>query len=116
LALGHTETKVHDLPGNIPGAPSSSSIGVTKIMKLMTKPFLFALLSPLGSDLTSLLQSKEKGIEKGDEEEKKKNASATGGTGVVRKNPYDGCDEGHAQDPHRSRQKKNCSSRWCRSW
>jgi hypothetical protein len=85
LALGHTEAKVHDLPGNIPGAPSSSSIGVTEILKLMTKPFMFALLSPLGSDLTSLLQSKEKGIEKGDEEEKKKNASATGGTGVVRK-------------------------------
>jgi hypothetical protein len=29
----------------------------------MTDPFPFAMLSPLGSDLTSLLQSKEKGIE-----------------------------------------------------
>jgi hypothetical protein len=90
---------VHDLPGKIPGAPSSSSIGVTEILKLMTEPFLFALLSPLGSDLTSLLQSKKKGIEKGDEEEKKKNASTTEGREWSEKTMYDGCDEGHAQDP-----------------
>jgi hypothetical protein len=36
---------------------------VLEILKVMTEPFLFAMLSPLGSDLTSLLQSKEKGFE-----------------------------------------------------
>jgi hypothetical protein len=47
----------------------SSSISVTEILKVMTEPFLFAMLSPLGSYLTSLLQSKEKGVEKGAEGE-----------------------------------------------
>jgi hypothetical protein len=50
-----------------------------EILKVMTETFLFALLSPLGSDLTSLLQSKEKRTEKRAEEEKKMNASATRG-------------------------------------
>jgi hypothetical protein len=59
-----TKTKLHDLPEKIPGTSSSSSIGVMEILKVMTEPFSFALLSPLGSDLTCLLQSKEKGIEK----------------------------------------------------
>ena len=39
-----------------------SSAGVIEILKIMTEPFLFAMLSPLGSDPTSLLQSKEKGV------------------------------------------------------
>jgi hypothetical protein len=84
--LGHIDTKVYDLPEKVPSTSSSSSIGVTEILKVMTEPFSFPLLSPLGSYLTSLLQSKEKGIEKGAEEEKKKNALTTGGTGAVRKN------------------------------
>jgi hypothetical protein len=45
----------------------------------MTEPFPFAMLSPLGSNLTSLLLSKEKGDEKGAEEEKK-TTLATGGS------------------------------------
>lgn len=65
LDLGHTEKKVHNSPEKIPGTSSSSSIGVTEILKVMTESFPFALLSPLGSDLTSLLQSREKGTEKG---------------------------------------------------
>jgi hypothetical protein len=77
---------VQELLEKIPGTCSSSSIGVTEILKVMTEPFPFALLSPLGSDLTSLLQSNEKGFEKGAEEEKNKNASVTRGMGVVRKN------------------------------
>jgi hypothetical protein len=60
----------------IASTSSSSSIGVTEILKVMTEPFPFAMLSPLGLDLTSLLQSKEKGVEKG-AKEKKKTASAT---------------------------------------
>jgi hypothetical protein len=30
----------------------------------MTEPFTFAMLGPQGSDLTGLLQSKEKGVER----------------------------------------------------
>jgi hypothetical protein len=74
--LAPTEAKVQDLPEKNAGTSSSSSAGVTEILKVMTEPFLFAMLSPLGSDLTSLLQSKEKGVEKGTEG--KKTASATG--------------------------------------
>jgi hypothetical protein len=47
LALGHIETKVHDLPEKIHGTSSSSSIGVMEILKVMNELFLFPLLSPL---------------------------------------------------------------------
>jgi hypothetical protein len=48
----------------------------------MTEPFSFVMRSPLGSDLTSLLHLKEKGVE-----DEKKTASTTGGNmGVVRRN------------------------------
>jgi hypothetical protein len=41
-------------------SPSSySAAEVSEILKVMTEPFPFALLSPLRLDLTSLLQSKE---------------------------------------------------------
>jgi hypothetical protein len=41
-------------------SPSSSSTAeVLEILKVMTEPFPFALLSPLRLDLTSLLQSRE---------------------------------------------------------
>jgi hypothetical protein len=41
-------------------SPSSSfAAEVSRILKVMTEPFPFALLSPLRLDLTSLLQSKE---------------------------------------------------------
>jgi hypothetical protein len=39
----------------VPETPSASSIGVTEILEVMTRPFPFVMLSPLGSDLTSLL-------------------------------------------------------------
>lgn len=53
--LAPIEAKVEDPPEKIAGTSSSSSIGVTEILKVMTEPFLFAMLSPLGLDLTSLL-------------------------------------------------------------
>jgi hypothetical protein len=76
--LAPIEVKVQDPPEKIAGTSSSSSIGVTEILKVMTEPFPFAMLSPLGSDLTSLLQSKEKGVEKGAEEEKKTTSATRG--------------------------------------
>jgi hypothetical protein len=40
--------------------PSSSSAAkVSEILKVMTEPFPFALLSPLRLELTSLLQTRE---------------------------------------------------------
>jgi hypothetical protein len=36
-----------------------SSVYVSEILSIMTEPILFAMLSPLRSDLTSLLRSKE---------------------------------------------------------
>jgi hypothetical protein len=68
---------VQDVPEKTVGTSSSSSASVTEILKVMTEPFWFAMLSPLGSDLTSLLQSKEKGVQKS--AEGKKIASVTGG-------------------------------------
>jgi hypothetical protein len=40
--------------------PSASSIGVTKILEVMTEPLHFAMLNPQGSQLTNLLLPKEK--------------------------------------------------------
>jgi hypothetical protein len=74
--LAPAEAKVQDVPEKTVGTCSSSSAGVIEILKVMTEPFPFAMLSPLGSDLTSLLQSK-KGVEKS--AEGKKTASTTGG-------------------------------------
>jgi hypothetical protein len=47
--------KVQDVPGKTAGPSPSCSIDVSEIPKVMTEPFPFAMLSPLGSDLTSLL-------------------------------------------------------------
>ena len=68
--LAPAETKVQDVPEKTDGTSLSSSTGVTELLKVMTEPFPFAMLSPLGLDLTSLLQSKEKGIKKSSEGKK----------------------------------------------
>jgi hypothetical protein len=60
--MAATEMKVQDVPGKPMGPSLSSSIDVSEILKVMTEPFPFAMLSPLESDVTSLLQSKEKGL------------------------------------------------------
>jgi hypothetical protein len=83
--LAPIKAKVQDPPDKIAGTSSSSSIGVTEILKVMIEPLLFAMLSPLGSDLTSLLQSKEKGVEKGAEEEKKTTSATRGNEGGQKK-------------------------------
>jgi hypothetical protein len=89
------------------GTSSSSSTCVTEILKVMTKPFPFAMLSPLGSDLTSLLQSKEKGVEKSWEE--KKTASTIGGNvGGQKKRWMMAVMKAIHKTPPRSRRKKCC--------
>ena len=69
--------KVQDVPEKTVGPSPASSVDVSEILKVMTEPFPFAMLSPLGSDLTGLLQSKEKGVERG--LEGKETASDGGG-------------------------------------
>jgi hypothetical protein len=90
--LTSVEAKVQDVPEKTVGTSSSSSTDVTIILKVMTEPFPFAMLSPLGSDLTSLLQSKEKttsttGGNEGVEQsvDVKKTALATGGNEGIRR-------------------------------
>ena len=50
---------MQDVPKQIMSPSSSFAIEVSEILKVMTEPFPFALLSPLRLDLTSLLQSRE---------------------------------------------------------
>jgi hypothetical protein len=64
--------KTPKLPKHAPETPSASSIGITKILEVMTHPLPFTMLSPLGSYLTSLLQTR-------------KNKNAEEGTGVPSK-------------------------------
>jgi hypothetical protein len=47
--------KVQVVPGKTVGPSPSSCVDVSEILKVMTEPFPFAMLSPLGLDLTSLL-------------------------------------------------------------
>jgi hypothetical protein len=61
--IAPAEMKVQDVPEKTVGTSPSSYVDVSEIQKVMTEPFPFAMLSPLGSDLTSLLQSKEKEFE-----------------------------------------------------
>jgi hypothetical protein len=59
VKISTKETKVQDVPKQIMSPSSYSAAEVSEILKVMTEPFPFALLSPLRLDLTSLLQSKE---------------------------------------------------------
>jgi hypothetical protein len=52
------KTKTQDVPKLI-ASPSSSAMEVSEILKVMTESFPFTPLSPLGLELTSLLQKKE---------------------------------------------------------
>jgi hypothetical protein len=47
--------KPSTLPKKVTETPSTSSIGVTEILEVMTRPLPFSTLSPLGSDPCSLL-------------------------------------------------------------
>jgi hypothetical protein len=47
------------MPDKTIGPSSPSTADVLEILKVMTEPIPFAMLSPLRLDLTSLLQSKE---------------------------------------------------------
>ena len=59
--------------------PSTTSIGVIEILEVMTEPFSFTMLSPLGSELTSLLHPQKKDARETTEAETEKDPSAPGG-------------------------------------
>jgi hypothetical protein len=75
--MAPAETKVEDVLEKTIDTSPSSCVGISEILKVTTEPFPFSMLSPLGSDLTSLLQSKENVIEQSSRG--KEIASATGG-------------------------------------
>jgi hypothetical protein len=52
------KTKTQDVP-KLTASPSYSTAEVSEILKVMTESFPFTPLSPLGLELTSLLQKKE---------------------------------------------------------
>jgi hypothetical protein len=54
-----TEPKVHDAPEKTLSPLSPSAAEASKILKVMTESPPFKLLSPLGLELTNLLQKKE---------------------------------------------------------
>jgi hypothetical protein len=53
-----TEPKVHDAPERTLSLVSPSAVEASEILKVMTESPPFKLLSPLGSELTNLLQKK----------------------------------------------------------
>jgi hypothetical protein len=53
------ESKVHDAPEKTMSPPSPSAAEVSEILKVMIESPPFKLLSPLGLELTNLLQKKE---------------------------------------------------------
>jgi hypothetical protein len=113
--IAAAEMKVQDVPGKTAGPSPSSSIDVEEILKVMTEPFPFAMLSPLGSDLTSLLQSKEKGFEQSSGG--KETALATQGN--VRGSEEmadDGRNASHPKDPALGFGGKNCCAYQCRRY
>jgi hypothetical protein len=58
-SISSVETKVQDVQDKAICPSSPSAVNVSEILKVMTEPIPFVMLSPLRLDLTSLLQSKE---------------------------------------------------------
>ena len=85
------------MPEKIAGSSSPSSVDVSEIMKIMIEYILFVMLSPLGSDLTSLLQSKE-------------TALTTGECQAAKETVNDERDASHPKYPATSLGGKNCST------
>jgi hypothetical protein len=65
--------------------PSTTSIGMTEILEVMTEPLPFPILSPLGLELTSLLQPKKKDARETAEVEAVKEPSAHSGGNAQKK-------------------------------
>jgi hypothetical protein len=71
--MSSKKTKTEDVPKQTTSPSSSSAAEVSEILKVMTESFPFALLCPLGLELTSLLQTREiSSATEGRDEAKKK--------------------------------------------
>jgi hypothetical protein len=55
ISSSHEEEERSSPPKHSAETPSETSIGVIEILEVMTEPLPFTMLSPLGSELTSLL-------------------------------------------------------------
>jgi hypothetical protein len=64
LKVDRVDKGPSDLSKKVTETPLASSIGVTGILEVMIRPLPFRMLSPLGSDLTSILM-KDKNAEGG---------------------------------------------------
>jgi hypothetical protein len=60
ISSSHDEEERSSPPKHSIETPSATSIGVTEILEVMTEPLPFTMLSPLGLELTSLLQPHKK--------------------------------------------------------
>jgi hypothetical protein len=72
-------------PNHSAETPSTTSIGMTEISEVMIEPLPFTMLSPLGSELTSLLQPQKKDARKTTEVEADKGPLAPGGGNAQKK-------------------------------
>jgi hypothetical protein len=48
VKISFADAKVQDVPEKVVSPSPSSSVDVSEILKVMTEPFPFAMLSPLG--------------------------------------------------------------------
>jgi hypothetical protein len=113
VKISFVDAKVQDVPEKTAGPFPSSSIDVLEILKVMTEPFPFAMLSPLGSYLSDLLQSKEKGVERS--LAGKETASAGGGhVGGPKKRRMMNVMQAIEKTPLPTLAEKNCYACQCR--
>lgn len=85
MSTDRGEEEGPSLPKHLEETPSAASIGVTDILEVMTAPLPFLMLSPLGSELTRLLQPQKKNVERTTEAQVNKDPSAPGGGNTQKK-------------------------------
>jgi hypothetical protein len=86
IRMAPAKTKVKDVPEKTICTSTSSYVGVSEILNVMTKPFPFAMLSPLGSDLTSLLYCSQRRRELNKAREERRLLRLSGEMSGVRRN------------------------------
>jgi hypothetical protein len=85
ISSSHEEEERSSPPKHFAETPSETSISVIEILEVMTEPLPFTMLSPLGSELTSLLQPQKKDARETVEVEAEKGPSAPGGGNAQKK-------------------------------
>jgi hypothetical protein len=85
MSSSRGEEEIPSPPKYSAETPSATSIGMIEILEVMTEPLPFTMLSPLGLELTSLLQPQKKNVERTAEAEVIKEPSAPGGGNTQKK-------------------------------